>query len=167
MVCHSAGARCFSEGSASSQDVSRSLILAFAPARSPLSTREAVSTTMARKEERSPSLDAAAASAEAMLRTDGGRASVTTAASQQSSGTIIRTSLRMLIVSLFLHFKVLPRYKSAIGVLRLLGALTHAFPTAFGVSLGPFALKHRKVTRTTMMVRKTLLVTTVPRPMPP
>jgi hypothetical protein len=31
----------------------------------------------------------------------------------------------------------------------------------------PLALKLRKVTRTMMMVRKTLLVTTVPRPKPP
>src|SRR4051794_20094758 len=53
-VCQGFGARGLSEGSSSSQEVSRSLIRAFAPARSPLSTRAAVSTTMALNEERSP-----------------------------------------------------------------------------------------------------------------
>src|SRR6202023_3563005 len=78
-TCHCAGARGFSEGSASSQDVSRSLILAFAPGRSPLSTSAVVSTTIARKTVRSPSGDVAAVAA-AAIRADAGGGALARAA---------------------------------------------------------------------------------------
>ena len=67
-TCHSRGERGLREGSASSQDVSKSFIRAFAPARSPLSTNAAVSTTMRRNGERSPSVDAAAAGMKATIQ---------------------------------------------------------------------------------------------------
>src|SRR3984893_17958736 len=102
-VCHSAGARGFSEGSASSQDVSRSLIRAFAAARSPLSTRDDVSTMMVRNAERSPSLDAAAVSADGAIRTAGAAAPVASAASPNSAKTpITGIGFRLLIV--YSHF---------------------------------------------------------------
>src|SRR5260370_36124769 len=62
-LCHSGAARGFNPASASSHWVSRSLMRALAPARSPLSTRAAVSTTMTRKGERSPRFDDIAACA--------------------------------------------------------------------------------------------------------
>src|SRR5258708_21205271 len=65
-ACQSAAARGFSDGSASSHEVSRSLIRVFAVPRLFLSTSEAVSTTIARNGDRSPSLDAVAASADAI-----------------------------------------------------------------------------------------------------
>ena len=71
-ACHSAGARGLSEGSASSQEVSRSLIRTLAPPRSPLSTSAAESTTITRKEERSPSLDGDAAFANVTRGTGSG-----------------------------------------------------------------------------------------------
>src|SRR5712672_1402183 len=66
-VCQSAAARGFSPASASSHEVSRSLMRAFAPARSPLSRKVFVSTTIVLNFERSPSFDGLAASAEAMM----------------------------------------------------------------------------------------------------
>jgi hypothetical protein len=65
MVCQSVAARGFSPASASSHDVSRSLMRVFAPGRSPLSAKALVSTTIARNEERSPSFDDSAAAADA------------------------------------------------------------------------------------------------------
>src|SRR6266853_2838942 len=70
MACHSAAERGFSEGSASSQDVSRSLILIFAAARSPLATKAAESTTMTRKGDRSPIFEAVRAAAGDRNRTE-------------------------------------------------------------------------------------------------
>src|ERR1700704_2137290 len=62
-VCQSAAARGLSPASASSHDVSRSLMRVFAPERSLLSTSAFVSSTIARNCDRSPSLDGEAACA--------------------------------------------------------------------------------------------------------
>src|SRR3984893_14633609 len=66
-TCQSGAARGFRPASASSHDVSRSLMRAFAAGRSPLSARAFVSTTIDLNFERSPSLDGVAASAGATI----------------------------------------------------------------------------------------------------
>src|SRR3984893_560371 len=68
-LCHSGAALGFNPASASSHCVSRSLMRVLAPARSPLSTSAAVSATIARKDERSPSFDDIAASAGVTMET--------------------------------------------------------------------------------------------------
>ena len=61
--CHSVADLGFREGSASSHEVSRSLMRFLAPTKSPLSTRDAVSATIVRNGERLPSFAAAASAA--------------------------------------------------------------------------------------------------------
>src|SRR6202043_3925633 len=98
-VCHSAGERGLSEGSASSQVISRSLIRVFAPPRSPFSTRDAVSTTMARYDERSPSFGAVAARAGALIRAGGSITTTPNMASAASTETVRAILNRFLIIS--------------------------------------------------------------------
>ena len=66
-MCQSAAARGFSDASTSSQDVSRSFILAFAPAKSPFLTRADVSTAIDRNFYKSPSFETSAAIATTVL----------------------------------------------------------------------------------------------------
>src|ERR1700687_2539892 len=172
-VCHSAAARGFREGSASSQDVSRSLIRVFARERSPLATMDTVSTTIARNGERSPSVEGVAASADATISAEGGRASTPNdAIAITGRKTIALIRMRFVIsgVPFSMWCAVTTTYAHVRRTLRsrdLVSGRTLALLVQVLLYSAPVWTFLRNVTRAVMTTRNPILVQTVPSPSPP
>jgi hypothetical protein len=159
-VCHSAAERGLRPASASSHDISRSLIRVLAPARSPLSTSPAVSTTIARKGERSPSFDAAA---KAVATKFGERSRFKEATPSSGKARVaIRTSF--LMAGIFLLERVATLLKLC-AAFECASARSQTSAIAFAFERSRLMLS--RTTNPVMTTRNAMLVRMVPSPSPP